>query len=323
MDYGPDESPSTDEPELAHDKSCFEAWRSDAHDAWIQDAGRIVNAKRLAALVASLDAEEPAVPLTADELRTLLTKHRPAVICTDTEFAGGKRGDWNTFDIRAHSPVHAVTPYIISLAFFGCEDGIVLDVTDDPAPAYVLYSYIKVRRPLIVAHNAPVDYHAMVNDGLDPDVDLLDSLQCCRWFFPSYESFGLDALYSMHFGSGKSVTWNEIFQAKFAFTYTYMKTTVVKACNCGVAKCRKRSAGHEKYEVYGNEAKPQRGRYSHTLTPSEVKRLHPAAWQAFLNYARRDASMLYRIYTDLLLPKVNTPAVAVPRVTYDGAPARI
>lgn len=305
---------TVDTPELHYDLPCFEAWRSDAHDAWVQQAGKTVNAQRLAALVASLEPEEPVIPVTKDELRYLLTTHRPTVICTDTEFAGGTRGNWNTFDIRAHSPVHAVTPYIISLAFLGCDNGLVLDLVDDPAPAYVLYSYIKVRRPLIVAHNAPVDYHAMVNDGLDPDVDLLDSLQCCRWFFPSYESFGLDALYSMHFGSGKAVTWNEIFQAKFVFTYTYMRTVTTKACICGEDRCRKRSGEHTKYEVHTNQGKPQKGRYVATLTPSEVKQLHPEAWQVFLRYARRDAAMLYRIYFDLLLPKVNTAAVAVPRV---------
>lgn len=101
-----------------------------------------------------------------------------------------------------------------------------------------------------LAHNAPVDVHAMYNEGVDI-VNVVNTLDLARYVFPGRAraqygggGFTLGALGEAFLGEGKTDDFRDIFTERVEEYRVKLHTW--KECECGALGCRKRSAGHSK-----------------------------------------------------------------------------
>lgn len=272
---------------------------------------------------------ETAVELTsAAELYQLLKQFRPLELDLDTEFAGWQYSAWDReFSIKDDSCYLRVRAYLISLAFVGCEQGLVFEPT--PEHVRILIAYFAKVRPVIFAHNAGVDVHALHGVGIDlTGMRVVDTMQAARWFFPSYMKdddggggvgHGLDALYRVAFPAddAKLLDYGDVFkgEAHVIWQNIECRPKEIVVCECRAPKCRKRSTtpGHAKdlEHIYVDVALKKSKTFEFTITPAELQ-LNPAAWLAWCDYARKDSAMLHRWRTKMLNGKVNMPALAQP-----------
>ena len=255
---------------------------------------------------------------TPQELYALLKRVQPTEIDLDTEFCGKTDGQWDRdFDIDTESCYLRVYPFFVSMAFVGCPAGVVFYPT--LAHTKILATYITQKQPIIYAHNAGVDVHALHALGISLNGGrVVDTLQCARWFFPSYERFGLDYLHRMDFPTqtAKTLSFSEVFKFKARVIWTQLETREkeVVTCRCGVTGCRKRTKPeHEKSldHIYVDVPLKKSKTFEDVITPDELCE-NPEAWLAFANYARNDVEMLHRWRTQMLDAKVNLPARAFP-----------
>lgn len=275
-----------------------------------------------------LPSEKPGVLTSAAELYRLLREYKPTELDLDTEFAGWRDEAWDRdFDIDEESCYLRVKAYLISLAFGGCPDGIVFEPT--PEHLKILIAYIAKFKPIIYAHNAGVDVHALHGVGVDlTGVRVIDTQQAARWFFPSFMKdddnqtnvgHGLDGMYRFFYPAddAKLVSYKEVFQGEAHCFWRLIecRPKEIVVCECRAPKCRKRSTtpGHSKdlEHIYVDVALKKSHTFKFTITPAELK-LNQAAWLAWVDYARRDSAMLHRWRTQKLNGKVDMPAVAAP-----------
>ena len=256
--------------------------------------------------------------ITYQELHRLLKLHQPDIIDLDTEFAGRTHGMWDAdFDIRTESCCQRVAPFLISLAFQGCEDGLVFEPTPDHLR--ILKAYLAKYDPLVCAHNAPVDVHATEHETIQLHMPkVLDTLQAAKWFFPSYESFGLDALHRHDFPElpAKRLSFADVFNfdVPLAWDFIASEEKEVKICACGVAGCRKtKGEGHTKTltTVFVDKPLKKSKVMQGTMTVDDLQLDEQVYWN-FCLYAKEDAAMLHRWRTKMLWPKVNLKARAAP-----------
>lgn len=255
---------------------------------------------------------------TPQELYALLKRVQPTEIDLDTEFTGKTNGEWDRdFDIKTESCYLRVYPFFVSMAFVGCPEGIVFEPT--PEHVRILRAYIVQKQPVLYAHKAGVDVHALHALGiLLAGIRVVDTLQCAKWFFPSYERFGLDYLHRMDFPdlTAKTLTFGDVFKFKSRVVWTQLETREkeIVICLCGVTGCRKRTKPeHEKGldHIYVDVPLKKSKTFEAVITPAELRE-NLAAWLAFANYARNDVEMLHRWRTRMLDVKVNLPARAFP-----------
>lgn len=136
-----------------------------------------------------------------------------------------------------------------------------------------------------VAHNLPVDHHAIANEGVRL-AGAENTISLARWVWPERArggGYSLDTLGSEVLGLPKTESYSELFSEFVDEEIT--KTRRKTICSCGVEKCRLRK-GHEKTRELVTE-----------VITKKVKRRVPlesvvpghALFTRSVDYAARDA----------------------------------
>lgn len=144
-------------------------------------------------------------------------------------------------------------------------------------------------------HNLPVDAHSIRTSGVRLRGGV-NTLSLARWAWPERArgaGFTLDSLGGDFLGSGKTLSFKEIF-TKMTTEYI-IRTKRITYCECGTAPCRKRTTtpGHRRLE-----------RLEETRIPKEVPVEIPLEsvgpgherWQMLLEYAAQDAVLALGVY---------------------------
>lgn len=178
----------------------------------------------------------------------------------------------------------------------------------------------------LLAHNAPVDVHIFKNEGVDLKY-VVNTLTMARWTWPGRAraqygggGFGLDALSKDVLGEGKLESFKELFTEEIK---TYVDRTE-KFCECGEARCRKRSRGHAKFaRAFPEERVEVRPVPLELVVPG-----HPLFERA-LRYAAQDAVLAFGLY-QIMQRTLNNQIRVVPWLvhsessvtkTHDSAPS--
>lgn len=162
-----------------------------------------------------------------------------------------------------------------------------------------------------LAHNAPVDAHAVGNEGITLG-NVINTLTMARWTWPHRArrmggaafggGFGLDALGKDVLGEGKLEHFNELFTENIETWET--KERLVKWCACGATACRKRTRPfHEKFSRLDIIQEPK---LIERKVPLEEVIPGHFLFDRALRYAAQDAVLAFALYHIMLRLNNNT-----------------